>query len=35
MKPVGLQLYTQGLVFENVNALGIVFSDAATMVIGG
>ncbi len=32
---VGLQLYTQGLVFENVNALGIVFSDAATMVIGG
>ncbi|MEQ1632138.1 MAG: hypothetical protein ABL997_07175 [Planctomycetota bacterium] len=32
---VGLTLYTQGLVFENVNALGIVFSDAATMVIGG
>jgi hypothetical protein len=32
---MGLQLYTQALVFENVNPLGLVLSDAATFVIGG
>ncbi len=32
---VGLSLYTQGVFFENANALGVVLSDAATMVIGG
>lgn len=32
---IGLSLYTQGVQFENVNSLGIVLSDAATMVIGG
>lgn len=31
----GLTLHTQAIVFENVNALGLAFSDAATMVIGG
>lgn len=32
---LGLQLHTQALVFENVNPLGIVPSDAATFVVGG
>lgn len=31
---VGLELYTQALVFENVNPLGIVVSDAAAFSIG-
>lgn len=31
---VGLQLHTQAVVFENVNALGLVLSDAASFSIG-
>lgn len=31
---VGLSVYTQGVVFENINSLGFVLSDAATMLIG-
>lgn len=32
---VGVSLFQQALVFDNANPLGLVVSDAATMVIGG
>lgn len=32
---VGVTLYTQGVLFEPVNALGLVLTDAAAMTIGG